>query len=85
MILAASCVPPVLPGKGFRGEQVLDGGMIDNVPALLADDRPGATLVLLSKRHPADPCPTSRVGPTCSPSRPITLDKFDYANPEGTG
>ena len=50
MILAASCVPPVLPSPPFRGQTVLDGGMIDNVPAFLADGRAGQTLVLLSKR-----------------------------------
>ena len=50
IVLAASCVPPVLPGKGYRGQRVLDGGVIDNVPAHLADGREGRTLVLLSKR-----------------------------------
>jgi len=40
-ILASSCVPPVLPGDGYMGHRVPDGGIIDNVPAFLADGRPG--------------------------------------------
>lgn len=81
-ILASSCVPPVLPGNGFKGQRVLDGGIIDNVPAHLADGREGRTLVLLSKRYrSALPAPGSRV--YVQPSEQITIDKFDYANPAG--
>ena len=81
-ILASSCVPPVLPGKGYRGQRVLDGGIIDNVPAHLADGREGRTLVLLSKRYRSPPPePTQRV--YVQPSEQITIDKFDYANPVG--
>jgi hypothetical protein len=82
MILAASCVPPVLPGDGYRGVRVLDGGIIDNVPAHLADGREGGTLVLLSKRYSKPlPAPGERV--YAQPSEPIRIDKFDYANPLG--
>ena len=80
-ILASSCVPPVLPGKGYRGQRVLDGGIIDNVPAHLADGREGRTLVLLSKRYRSPPPePGQRV--YVQPSEQITIDKFDYANPD---
>ena len=81
-ILASSCVPPVLPTKGYRGYRILDGGVIDNVPAFLADGRPGSTLVLLSKRYRRPlPGPAQRV--YVQPSQPIEIDKFDYANPSG--
>jgi predicted acylesterase/phospholipase RssA len=80
IILASSCVPPVLPGKGYKGLRVLDGGIIDNVPAHLADEREGQTLVLLSKRYKKPlPPPSRRV--YVQPSEPIRIDKFDYANP----
>lgn len=82
IVLASSCVPPVLPGKGYRGQRVLDGGIIDNVPAHLADGRDGRTLVLLSKKYKqALPEPGHRV--YVQPSESIRIDKFDYANPEG--
>ena len=81
-VLASSCVPPVLPTEGFRGQRVLDGGIIDNVPAHLADGRQGLTLVLLSKRYKSA-LPQSMVRTYVQPSKQITIDKFDYANPEG--
>lgn len=82
MVLAASCVPPVLPSPPYRGQQILDGGMIDNVPAFLADKRPGETLVLLSKRY-RRPLPYVPGRTYVQPSSPIRMDKFDYANPDG--
>lgn len=82
IILASSTVPPVLPSDGFRGQRVLDGGVIDNVPAFLTDDKPGNTLILLTKQYSQAP-PESDKRTYVQPSKPISLDKFDYANPEG--
>lgn len=82
LILAASCIPPVLPGGRHRDEPVLDGGLIDNVPIELADDQPGDTLVLMSQRY--ENTPRKRPGMTyVQPSKTIKIDKFDYANPDG--
>ncbi len=80
MMMASSSVPPVLPSPPFRGDRVLDGGIIDNVPAHLADGRSGKTLVLLSKRY-RHPLPKEGVRTYVQPSRAITLDKFNYADP----
>lgn len=81
IILASSTVPPVLPTKGYKGLRVLDGGIIDNVPAHLADQRAGQTLVLLSKKYSKPlPAPGRRI--YAQPSKPVRIDKFDYANPE---
>ena len=82
MILASSCIPPVLSGDGFRGELVLDGGVIDSTPAYLADQRDGQTLVLLSKRF-KKPLPVVANRVYVQPSKAITIDKLDYANPDG--
>jgi predicted acylesterase/phospholipase RssA len=81
IVLASSCVPPVLPGKGYQGQRVLDGGIIDNVPAHLADGREGRTLVLLSKKY-RQPLPEPGARVYAQPSEAITIDKFDYANPD---
>ena len=82
IVLASSCVPPVLPGDGYQGQRVLDGGIIDNVPAHLADGREGLTMVLLSKQYRRPlPAPGRRV--YIQPSATIRIDKFDYANPDG--
>jgi predicted patatin/cPLA2 family phospholipase len=82
IVLASSCVPPVLPGGDYRGQRVLDGGIIDSVPAHLADARPGRTLVLLSKRY-RRPLPDAGKRIYVQPSEAIRIDKFDYANPQG--
>ena len=82
MVLAASCVPPVLPGGRFAGQNVLDGGLVDNVPVLLAHGRPGKTLALLSRRY-RGPLPRANGITYVQPSQPIEIDKFDYANPRG--
>ncbi len=82
MILASSCVPPILPRIDHRGQSVLDGGFIDNAPAFLADGRSGLTLVLLSK-HFKRPLPRVANRVYVQPSEPIKIDKFDYANPAG--
>ena len=82
IVLASSCVPPVLPGNGYEGQRVLDGGVIDNVPAHLADGREGRTIVLLSKRY-KNPLPHPGTRVYVQPSEQIRIDKFDYANPVG--
>ena len=61
---------------------MLDGSVIDAVPAFLADGREGETLVLLSKRY-RRPLPHRPGRLYVQPSEPIRIDKFDYANPEG--
>ena len=66
---------------GLR-ERVLDGGLVDNIPLRLADQQPGDTLVLLSRRY--ERTLPDRPGVVwAQPSRPIRIDKFDYANPDG--
>jgi len=82
MVLAASCIPPVLPEGYFGGRQVLDGGLIENIPVRLADDQPGETLVLLSRKYQRK-LPEANGVTWVQPSKLIKIDKFDYANPDG--
>ena len=82
MVLAASCVPPLLPEGRYAEEDVLDGGLIENVPVRLANAQPGRTLVLASRTYP-HALPSTDEVTWVQPSEPIKIDKFDYANPEG--
>lgn len=82
LVLAASCVPPLLPAGRFGDTDVLDGGLVEHIPVRLADGRPGKTLVLLSRPYDAT-LPTAPDVAWAQPSRPIGIDKFDYANPDG--
>ena len=61
---------------------MLDGGLIENIPVRLADGQPGETLVLLSRKYERD-LPATQGVTWVQPSKPIQIDKFDYANPDG--
>jgi predicted acylesterase/phospholipase RssA len=54
LILASSATPPFTPIGRFRGEALIDGGVIDNVPAFVAETVAGVAknLVLLSRPYP---------------------------------
>ena len=39
LILASSATPPFTPIGMFRGQRLLDGGMIDNAPAFMVEER----------------------------------------------
>jgi predicted patatin/cPLA2 family phospholipase len=82
MVLAASCIPPILPEGRFEDRKVLDGGLIENIPVRLAENEPGQTLVLLSRKYDRELPSTKRVI-WVQPSQQIKIDKFDYANPDG--
>jgi predicted acylesterase/phospholipase RssA len=82
LVLAASCVPPVLPEGRFGDRNVLDGGLIENIPVRLAENEPGQTLVLLSRKYEREVPQTKNVT-WVQPSEQIKIDKFDYANPDG--
>lgn len=82
MVLASSCIPPILPEGHLWGRKVLDGGLIENIPVRLADEQPGETLVLLSHKYERK-LPSTRRVTWVQPSRQIKIDKFDYANPRG--
>ncbi len=61
---------------------MLDGGLIENIPVRLADEEPGNTLVLVSRKYERALPSTKRIT-WVQPSKPIKIDKFDYANPSG--
>jgi predicted acylesterase/phospholipase RssA len=84
LILASSATPPFTPLGRFRGQPLLDGGMVDNVPAFVTERVAGVrrTLVLLSR-----PYPGAVVGPQgtrfyVAPTRPVPVDRWDYTRPQ---
>lgn len=83
LILASSATPPFTPVGVVDGRRVLDGGVVDNAPAFLAERDPGwrRHLVLLTR-----PYPTASVGwkpprwYVC-PERPVPINRWDYTKP----
>jgi patatin-like phospholipase len=83
LILASSATPPFTPVGAFRGHRLLDGGMVDNVPAFVGDAIDGATrnLVLLTRPYP--PTVTGPRGTRLylAPSAPVPIGRWDYTQP----
>jgi hypothetical protein len=80
LIIASSATPPFTAMGKFGGQRLIDGGVIDNVPAFLADDVPGIknNLVMLTR-----PYPKSAVGRQGSrlyvaPSTPLPVSQWDF-------
>ncbi len=87
LILASSATPPFTPVGRFRGEPLLDGGMVDNVPAFMAESDSAVTrnIVLLTR-----PYPTAVLGQNgrryyIAPSAPVPIERWDYTRPDRLG
>jgi len=84
LILASSATPPFTPVGRFRGQRLLDGGMIDNVPAFVADELPDVRRNLVLMTRPYDPRVIGRQGNRLyvAPTRPTPISRWDYTSPE---
>ena len=85
LILASSATPPFTPLGAFRGHTLLDGGMIDNAPAFLAEERhPDArhSIVLMSRPYHADVMGVQGSRLYIAPTRPTPIGRWDYTQPQ---
>ncbi|MBL4688205.1 MAG: patatin-like phospholipase family protein [Nannocystaceae bacterium] len=84
LVIASSSSPPFTPVGRFRGRRLLDGGLIDNVPASAAEDVDGVqyNLVMMTRPYPAEVTGQQGkrlyIAPTVVP--PVTA--WDYTNPD---
>ena len=80
LVLASSATPPFTPIGRFRGEALIDGGVIDNVPAFVAETVPevAKNLVILSRPYP--PSALGRHGRRLylAPSQRTPVECWDY-------
>lgn len=87
LVLASSSTPPFTPIGSFRGEALLDGGMIDNVPAYAAEKVPGIlrNVVLLTRPYPPRVLGEGGEHPHrlyVAPSKPVPVERWDYTRPD---
>ncbi|HYP26320.1 MAG TPA: patatin-like phospholipase family protein [Blastocatellia bacterium] len=84
LIIASSSTPPFTSIGSFAGRRLLDGGIIDNVPAFMGDEAQGVrrNLVLLTSPYPAGV--TGRRGSRLyiAPDRPLPIERWDFTRPE---
>jgi hypothetical protein len=80
LILASSSTPPFTPTGNFRGQSLLDGGIVDNVPASLAERERTVqrNLILLTRPYPLGVTGDHGKRLYLEPSGPIPIDRWDY-------
>jgi predicted acylesterase/phospholipase RssA len=84
LVLASSSTPPFTPVGRFRGRALLDGGLVDNVPASAAEDVGGVrgNLVLMTRPYPASCLGLHGARLYVAPTMPTPIDAWDYTQPE---
>ncbi len=85
LILASSATPPFTPIGAFRGMRLLDGGMIDNAPAFVAEQRhPQARHSVVMLSRPYHPSVLGIQGKRLylAPTRPTPIGRWDYTQPD---
>lgn len=83
LILASSATPPFTPIGKFRGMKLLDGGMVDNAPALLAerDSEVRHSVVFLSRPYHPSVLGIQKHRLYLAPTRPTPINRWDYTQP----
>ena len=84
LVLASSATPPFTPLGWFRGRHYLDGGMVDNAPAFVADAIPGVrrNIVLLTRPYPEGLLGVQGSRLYIAPRQPVPCGRWDYTRPE---
>jgi predicted acylesterase/phospholipase RssA len=83
LILASSATPPFTPVGNFGGRRLLDGGLIDNVPAFVAEQVDGVRhhLVMLTRPYPNGVLGVHGNRLYVGPTRPTPVSRWDYTQP----
>lgn len=80
LVLASSATPPFTSLGRYGGHRLVDGSMIDNAPAFLADEVPGVrrNLVLLTRPYPMAALGRQGARLYVAPSEPVPVHRWDY-------
>jgi hypothetical protein len=83
LVIASSATPPFTPVGAFRDRRLLDGGLVDNAPAFVAerDQAVRRNLVLLTRQYPAEAVGHRGQRFYVAPSEPVPVSRWDYTNP----
>jgi Patatin-like phospholipase len=84
LIISSSATPPFTSLGRFKGHRLLDGGVIDNVPAFLADRVAEVKLNLVLLTRPYPQSVTGRKGSRLyiAPATVLPVNRWDYTRPE---
>jgi predicted patatin/cPLA2 family phospholipase len=84
LVLASSATPPFTAIGRHRGRRLLDGGMVDNAPAFVAEQAAGVerNLVLLTRPYPAESVGWKGSRLYLCPTEPVPINRWDYTSVE---
>jgi hypothetical protein len=84
LIISSSATPPFTSLGSFKNNRLLDGGIVDNVPAFLADDVNSVrkNLVLLTRPYPPQVVGRQGARLYIAPAEPLPVNRWDYTRPE---
>lgn len=84
LVVASSATPPFTAIGRFRGQRLLDGGMVDNAPAFAAETVEGIrrNLVLLTRPYPPASIGRRDRRLYLAPTRPVPINRWDYTSRE---
>lgn len=84
LVLASSATPPFTSIGRHRGRRLLDGGMVDNAPAFVAEQAPEVVrnLVLLTRPYPPDSVGWKGSRLYLCPTEPVPINRWDYTSIE---
>jgi len=84
LILASSASPPFTPVGQFRGQRLLDGGLVDNAPAFVAEEVDGVRrhVIMLTRPYPTGVLGLHGHRLYVGPTRPTPISRWDYTRPD---
>lgn len=84
LIIASSATPPFTGVGRYRGRRLLDGGVIDNVPAYLADEVEGIrrNLVMLTRPYPQGATGLQGQRLYIAPREALPVERWDFTRPD---
>jgi len=84
IVLASSATPPFTPIGRAGGQALLDGGLVDNAPAFIADNTPGIFRHLILLTRPYPDATVGRRGERwyLCPAEPVPISRWEYTRPD---
>ena len=84
LILASSASPPFTPVGQFGGRRLLDGGLVDNAPAFIAERGEGVRrqVIVLTRPYPHGVLGRHGERLYLGPSQPTPISRWDYTRPD---
>ena len=83
LIMASSATPPFTPVGEFRGHKLLDGGLVDNAPAFVAERHAEVTrsVVMLSRKYHPSVLGVRGSRLYLAPMQQPPIGRWDYTQP----